>query len=250
MRRILLTSAFAIAATTTVPVYAATDFNLGCVSVPGGCAAFQKEFRDISEDITGGLNYKALGPAEATGWSGLDIGGHVSYTPVLNKTSWKRVTGSDVDAVGMVGIGLRKGLPFNIDVGVSLSAVPQTNVKIYGVEARYAFLPGTAFTPAVALRAAYTASSGIEHFNFNTSSVDLSVSKGFTVFTPYAGVGYLRGSTNPDAISGLKEERVSEAKFFVGTRIGLGFLDITPEYARAGSSNSYRLHVGFSIQMP
>jgi hypothetical protein len=247
MRRLLLAATLSVTAFVSVPAYAASNFDFGCINSPGGCALFQNEFRDISQDITGGLDYKALGPSEATGLSGIDIGAYVTYTPVQNKTSWKRVTGSDVDAVGMAGISLRKGLPFNIDVGVSLSAVPQTSAKVYGAEVRYAFLPGTNFTPAVALRAAYTASSGIDHFSFNTSSVDLSVSKGFTVFTPYAGVGYLRGNTNPDAISGLKDERVSKAKLFAGSRISLGFLDITPEYERVGNSNSYSLRVGLSI---
>lgn len=239
MRRILLVAALAASA----PAFAGTDFKVSCLTV----ATCQSDFHAVTEDITGGLNYKALGPAEATGLTGFGVGAYGTYTGVQNKDAWKNLTGSNVSAVGMAGIALHKGLPFDIDLGATYAAVPTTSAKFYGVELRYAVLAGGVASPAVAVRAAYTGSSGIDQLKISTGSVDVSVSKGFALFTPYVGAGYVRGSADPSASTGLTKETVSKSKVFVGGRIGLGLFEITPEYERVGSNNSYELRLGFSI---
>jgi hypothetical protein len=208
--------------------------------------AAQGAFDAVAEDLVAAIDYKAVGPAEATGIAGFGIGLVTTYVPV-DEDDWVNVTGSDFSAVGMVGLQATKGLPFDIDVGVFYATAPGSNVDVIGGELRYAFLAGSTVAPAVALRASYVTVSGIDDFDLDSTSFDLSVSKGFGPFTPYAGVGYVMGSADPDPAFGLDEAEVDETKFFLGARLSLGFLEFTPQFDQVGDATSYSLRMGFSF---
>lgn len=210
---------------------------------PGGT---QAQFRSVAKDIAATLGYKALGPAEASGITGFSVGAFATYAPTSDKGAWKAVTGEDVDAIGMAGVSAVKGLPFNIDIGAFYSQVPKTDAKLFGGEVRWAVLPGGVATPAVAIRGSYTKLSGENALDFDAYGVDVSVSKGFTFLTPYAGVGYSVGSVST-SVASYQDEDINQAQFFAGARIALGFLQLTPEYTRSGDTNTYnlRLSLGF-----
>lgn len=207
----------------------------------------QADFRNISKDIVATIDYKALGPAEAGGLTGFSVGTFATYVTVDNEASWTTATGEDIDELGLVGIQANKGLPFDIDVGAYFSAIPTTSVKVYGAELRYAFLPGSAVLPAVAIRGTYSKLTGIDNFDVDSKSVDLSVSKGFAFVTPYAGVGRVFGTSDPDASSGLTKEDIEATKLFAGVRFGFGLFEMTPEYTRIGDNNAYNLRLGLGF---
>src|SRR5205809_689848 len=77
------------------------------------------------------------------------------------------------------------------------AAVPSTNIKLYGGELRYAIGPGGIAMPAIGVRGSYTKLTGVDQLDFDTKGVDLSISKGFTIFTPYAGVGKVWVASTP-----------------------------------------------------
>lgn len=241
MRRILLAVTLCLG---VMPAFAGTpDFGVSCL-VPGTC---QADFRAVTEDITAAAGYKALGPAESTGITGFGVGAYGAYSPTQNKDAWQNLTGTSVSGVGVAGVALHKGLPFGFDVGATYAAVPGTSARLWGVELRYAILDGGVAEPAIAVRAAYTGSTGIDDFKFNSTSIDASISKGFAILTPYAGAGWVRGKADPDASTGLKEETVNKAKFFAGMRVSFVIFELTPEYERVGDNNSYNLRLGFSF---
>lgn len=218
---------------------AESDFEIQ----PGGT---QAQFRSVAKDIAATLDYKALGPAEAGGITGFSIGAFATYAPTSDKDAWQAVTGEDVDAIGMAGVSASKGLPFNVDIGAFYSQVPKTDAKLFGGEVRWAVLPGGVATPAVAIRGSYTKLSGEDTLSYDAYAFDASISKGFAFVTPYAGAGYSFGSVSTDVL-GYDDEDVNQAKFFVGARIALGFLQLTPEYTRTGDTNAYSLRtsIGF-----
>lgn len=224
------------------------DFDINCGAVPAAC---QAAFKGVIEDASAALSYKALGPAEATGITGIGIGAFVNYSPVANDADWQTLTSSNVDAVGIAGISAHKGLPFGIDVGAFYAAIPGTGAKTYGAELRYAILEGGVASPALALRGSYTATSGIDDFDYDAWGADISVSKGFTFLTPYAGIGYVSAKADPKganaALAGLSKVTIDRERFFAGMRITLAILEITPEYERQGDNNSYNLRLGFSF---
>jgi len=213
----------------------------------GPCGACQEEFESISQDLVAAIDYKAIGPAEATGITGLGVGVTTTYVPVDSSSDWQTVTGSDFSGLGLVGLQVTKGLPLGLDIGAFYSAVPDTDAKVYGGELRYAILEGSAVSPALAVRGSYVTVTGIDSFDLSSQAVDVSLSKGFAVITPYVGAGYVWGVSDPDPSTGLEQVDVEETKAFLGARISLGLIEFTPEVGQLGDRLNYSLRVGFSI---
>ena len=239
-----LTLAAALLAVSGAAVAGDFDFNPG--STP-------QDFALITKDLTGGLNFKSLHPAETNGITGIGVGVTFSYTKTAERQAWQEMTGSDVNFVPVAALKAVKGLPFGFDVGAFYSTVPGASAKLYGAEVRYSIIDGGIATPAVTIRAAYSTVAGVDHFDFETKSVDLAVSKGFTLFTPYAGVGQVwgeaegKGEFGPNGTRNLGNPDSKETRTYAGLRIGLGLLDITPEYERVGDNDSFSLLLGLSI---
>lgn len=224
------------------------DFDINCGGSPDVCRA---AFAEVSKDIAAALHYKQLAPLEATGITGIGIGAMGSYIPVDKDSAWNTLTGSKVDAIGLVGVVANKGLPLGIDVGAFYTAIPGTGAAAYGAQLRYALLEGGVATPGIAVSANYTTTSGIDDFDYDAYGVDVGISKGFTFLTPYAGVGYVWAKTTPGAsvkaATGIENEKVDEARLFVGLRVSMAFFELTPEYERFGDRDVYSLRAGFSF---
>lgn len=213
------------------------------VEFVGGSAA---DRQSVAQDLVAAIDYKAVVPAEATGVVGFGVGLILNYTPVDSEQAWQNVTGQDIKEIGLVGLGVTKGLPFGVDVGAFYSKAPGTNVSVYGGELRYAILEGGVASPALALRGSYVKLSGTDSFSLTSKAVDLSISKGFAFFTPYAGVGRVFGSLDPDAFDAID---VKETKLFVGSRLSLGLMELTPEIQKIGSTTAFNLRIGFSFSL-
>ena len=234
--------------------YLAISLALSCFAQPALAAdnnidalqnLAQAEFKNFSEDLGSALSYKAVIPAEPMGITGFDVGLEVTSTEMKNSQLWTKVTaGSEVNSLILPKLHVHKGLPFNIDVGAFYSAVPTTNIKIFGGEIRYAILEGGMAMPAVAVRAAMSKLSGVDQLALNTSSFDLSISKGFAMVTPYAGVGTVKVSSDPDAATGLAKESFNHAKTFAGVNLNLGLTNIAVEYDKTGEATSYSAKIG------
>ena len=207
----------------------------------------QDAFGDVAKDITAALNYKALGPAEPSGLTGFSIGVFGSYVPVENEDAWETLTGDEVGEIGTVGISASKGLPFGVDVGAFYSAVPGTDGNLFGAELRYAVWKGGIASPAVAVRASYTKLSGVDDIDYDSTGLDVSISKGFTLLTPYAGAGMVFGTVDAADEFGLDKEDVDVGRFFAGVRMTLGFLALTPEYEHVGDSDVFSLRVSLGL---
>jgi len=118
---------------------------------------------------------------------------------------------------------VHKGLPFGIDIGGSIAAIPETDFQVIGAEVRYAFLRGSILTPAVALRGTYSFTTGVDELDVTNAGLELSISKGFAFLTPYAGIGIIRTSGDPGSGVAQSDEDVNLEKAYVGININLGF---------------------------
>lgn len=219
------------------PVWAA-NINLGMIVT-------QSDFKAISEDMGSALSYKAITPPTPLGITGFDLGLEVSSTKVQNSQPWINATGSSVSNLIVPKLHIYKGLPLNFDIGAFYSIVPGTNIKLYGGELRYAILEGGVASPAVGIRGALTKLSGVSQLAFSTKSLDVSISKGFAIFTPYAGIGYVWVDSNPDAATTLKEESFRQNKVFVGGNFNFGITNLALEYDKTGSAPTYSVKLGF-----
>lgn len=200
----------------------------------------QPEFKAFSEDMGAALSYKAIIPAEPLGITGFDIGLEATSTKMRNLA---QATGSSQTNLIVPKLHLHKGLPFNFDIGAFYSSAPATNIKFYGGELRYAILEGGVAAPAVAIRGSMTKLTGIEQLALSTRGLDISISKGIAMFTPYAGVGRVWVTSTPNGVPGLSEETFQQGKVFVGGNLNLG-ANLAVEYDKTGSTQSYSVKLG------
>jgi hypothetical protein len=206
----------------------------------------QQEFRLLSEDLTAVASYKGVIPAKPLGITGFDLGLEVSATKLGHKDAWERATsGSVPSTVYVPKLHLHKGLPLGIDIGAFYSAVPSSNIALWGAELRYAILEGGVATPALGLRGTYTKLTGVNELDFHTTGVELLVSKGFTIFTPYAGIGQVWTTSEPVGVSNVKKEEFSQGKYFAGGNINLGLVNFCLEADKTGDATSYSAKIGF-----
>ncbi len=205
----------------------------------------QTQFRQISEDLGAAVSYKAMTPAESLGVIGFDVGVGMTGTKLENVAALTAAAGgsSVPSTLPLVSVRAVKGLPFGVDVGVALGAVPGSNVRTRGGELRWAFVGGGMLTPAIAVRAAINNLAGVSSLNVDTTSFDVSISKGFVMFTPYAGIGTVKVKTSAPGTA-LAGERFTEQKVFGGVNINLGLMNLALETDKTGQAVSYGAKVG------
>jgi len=221
------------------PVWAANIDSIGALS--------QTEFKTFSEDLGSALSYKPVTPAEPLGILGFDVGLEVTETKLQNPALWSTATSGAFtsNSVILPKLHMFVGLPLNIDVGAFYSEAPSTNIKVYGGELRYAIIEGGTATPAVAIRGSLTKMTGVDQLSFDTKGLDVSISKGFAMFTPYAGIGEVWSTSTPNGIPTLTKESFSQNKFFVGGNVNFLFMNFALEYDKTGSDQSYSAKLGF-----
>ena len=231
-----------------VPAFAKTDIILPPTFT-------QQDFKDLSTDLGLAISYMPLAPAEPLGGvlPGFDIGVEVTGVEIDNNRSyWQKVEtasgGSVPSTLVFPKLHVQVGLPIvPIDLGIVYGEAPNTNVKMTGYEIKWAILRGGVAMPAIALRGAYTQLSGVSDFDITTKSADISISKGFAIFTPYAGYGMVWIDSKDNRTVKLQDESLNESKWFVGFRLTFfPFMNMVAE-ADFAQVNAYslRLNVHF-----
>jgi len=221
---------------------------LGCFVQPSFAAkinianfgSVQSDFKSFSEDMGSALSYKAIAPAESLGITGFDLGVEFSSTETK---SLAKATGTSDTSLIVPKLHVHKGLPLGIDLGVFYSSV--ANIKLYGGELRYAIVEGGVAMPAIAIRGAMSKLSGVDQLELGTQSLDISISKGFAMLTPYAGVGTVWVDSTPDAATTLKKESFQQGKTFAGVNLNFGLTNIAAEWDKTGASTTTSVKLGF-----
>jgi hypothetical protein len=206
----------------------------------------QSEFRTVSEDLGAAFSYKPLSPTEAQGITGFDIGVEVTGTDISKSAAaLSRAGASDsaMDTLLVPRLHLHKGLPLGMDLAAFIANVPAINGQLIGGELRYALVDGGVATPAVGLRAAATQLNGVGQLSLSTRSLDISISKGFTLLTPYAGLGQVWVSSSPNAGT-LAGESFSQGKLFAGLNINMGLVNLALEADKTGNTASWGVKMG------
>jgi len=224
-------------------VMSSAAFATNDITIPG---LSQTDFDGLSQDLGAVTSYKQLQGSSSEGIAGFDLGLNLADTQVSHNTAWSDATGSSVSNVPFANVTLSKGLPFGFDIGGEYAFVPGSNVHLYGVEGRYAILDGGLTEPAVSLRAAYTHLTGVDDLSFHTTSLDVSVSKGFGPITPYVGVGEVWTNSSPDASTGLSNSNSSNAEFFAGVSFNLG-VHLSLQYDHLAGNSTYTVKLGFGF---
>jgi hypothetical protein len=183
----------------------------------------QAQFKSLASDLTGALAYKAMAPAEPLGVVGFDIGVGISLTETGSGSAWRIASGSGTDYLPVPRLMAQKGLPLGFDVGAFYTAVPDSNIKAWGAELKYALLEGGTVMPAVAVRGALSRMSGVDDLEVETESLEVVVSKGFLNLTPYGGIGQVWGSVTPSSLSVTGLPLRKESPTLTRVHAGIGF---------------------------
>lgn len=205
----------------------------------------QGQFRLLSEDVAAAFSYKPLAPATPLGLTGFDVGIALTGTALENEGILEAVTSGDAPSMLLVPkVQMIKGLPLGIDIGGSYVGVPGTKIRLWGAEIRWAILDGGIATPAIGLRGSVTRLDGVDQLDFGTRALDVAISKGFAVATPYAGVGRVWATSTPLNVPGLSEEKFSMTKVFAGVGLKFLLLNLDFEVDKTGDAKSYGAKIG------
>ncbi|HKQ30618.1 MAG TPA: hypothetical protein VJS66_04960 [Burkholderiales bacterium] len=235
MKRLLLP--LIVSAAVVLPAHGDDIDNIGVLT--------QAEFRQLSEDLGSALSYKAIVPVEPLGITGFDLGIEITATKLEHRDAWDRASSdSSPSTLYVPKLHLHKGLPLGVDIGAFYAAVPDSNIELWGIEARYALIEGGTATPAVGLRGSYTKLSGVNQLELDTQGIELAISKGLLNVTPYAGIGYVRTSSTPN-VGSLSKEEFGQGKYFLGANINFVLLNIDVELDRTGDATSYGVKAGW-----
>ncbi len=231
-RVITMVAALALAPAT----WAGSDINnIGALN--------QGLFKDLTADLGAALSYKAIRPAEPLGSLGFDIGFEVSSTSLESSALETATSGEATSSQLLVPkLHISKGLPFGFDVGAFYTSVPSSNIGLIGGELSYALLEGGMLSPAVSIRGTFSRLTGVDQLDLSTKGLELSVSKGFAFFTPYAGIGqvWINSETN----TGLEDESLTKNKYFLGINFNLGLVNFAAETEQTGDNASTSAKIG------
>jgi hypothetical protein len=162
----------------------------------------RQDFRDLTRQVGFAASYFPLAPAAPLGILGFDAGVEATAVKISQNSSfWQRAIrdGNPPSYLLIPRLHLQKGLPFNLDIGASFTAVPTTNISLIGAEIKWAVLEGGTVAPAVAVRISGSKLFGGSQVDLETYSADLSISKGFLFLVPYAGIGQLLVNSRTDS---------------------------------------------------
>jgi hypothetical protein len=198
----------------------------------------QQMFQDFSKYTASVLVYRAVSPAAPLGITGFDIGMEVTATSLDSGKDYWKMAFQNQDAPSYIlapKLHLQKGLPFDIDVGLVYSKVPDTNIQYIGGELKYAIFKGGVLWPAIAVRGSYSQLIGLEQLDFKTYGLELTASKGFGAgikVTPYASIGQHWFVSNPKSLPAgvsLDNESFSMIRYAAGAQLQFMIVSITAE---------------------
>jgi len=200
-------------------------------------------FNSLCKDLGQGLNFIQLTPPDPYGLVGFDVGAELTLLNINQGSEYWKYATRDMQQPPLLPVPkvqVQKGLPFGLDVGAIYAYIPQSNVKLIGGELRWAVMKGSFVKPSIGIRASYTRLMGVPHLNFQTESIDASISKKIAIVTPYIGLGeifaqgeanfdYTDENTGENVSVDFKSKGISETRVFAGLRVSLFFISITGE---------------------
>lgn len=209
-------------------------------------ALSQNQFGSLTQDLGDALSYRDMEPATPLGLSGVDIGVTAADTRLDSASGWDAASGSHGRQIPVVGVQLDKGLPANFDVGLLYDVVPDSNARVVGGALSYALVGGSLLAPALTIRGTYTRLIGVSAMSLNTRSVEICLSQGFPLITPYIGIGRVRTAASARGTD-LSPVILDNDKIYAGADINLGVINLDIEADHMAGSMSYAANIGWRL---
>ena len=204
----------------------------------------QDEFRDLARDLGAAFSYKGVTPATPLGALGVDIGLEVTDTRIENSRLFALAGAGAQSRLVIPKLHVHKGLPLGFDVSAFVAAAPEVDASLFGVGLRWAVADDGLAMPAIAIRGSGTRATGTGDLKVSTGALDLIVSKKLTAITPYVGAGTVRTQASA-ANTGLREERINQARVFGGVNVNLLAANLAVEAEKMGDNWSLSAKFGW-----
>jgi len=222
--------------------------------LPGVAAADQQldqlsnlidsQFKSYAENLSAAQSHKAIKRHDNSGATALDFGFELATAKIERNSFLEEYTFKDTpDTLYIPKFQINTGQGNGWNASAFYSSVPQSDIEIYGGEVRYALTSSERYVPQVQVRGTYSQLTGVEDMLVTSTGVELSISKGFSGITPYAGFGTTRvdGAYELDGYT----SRLSHNKYFMGLQFDLGLMSFSAETEQTGATATTRAKMGW-----
>jgi hypothetical protein len=240
--RFILVFALALTALALLPALPARAWDPVSPAPAADFSAFNRRF---ASDL---YPYPRHGAAPL-GLAGFELYADATYEPDFDRQPFfKTVIDGNLpgSALSIARVGVRKGLPGGLDLGVSYGEAVGSSVKLVSAEAQYALIGGGVVEPALSLRATGTRTVGSGPYDLHQFGAELLLSKGFAVLTPYIGAGfvYSRGRLGHGAAE--LDDSATRPVAYAGLRLNLLLPKIVFEVEK-GEAVQGAVRIGFGL---
>jgi hypothetical protein len=223
---------------------AAASWEVNGNATPGDFHAFDQRF-------SGDAYFFPLHDAHPIGLTGFEAYAEATYDSDFDNQSFNTtaVNGSYPGSfLSIARVGLRKGLPGGLDLGVAYGKALGSDIKFISAEAEYAILSGGLLSPALALRLTGTRTMDDKAYGLDQYGAELLLSKGFVVLTPYVGAGLAtsRGTLDSPLGTTLRDNRTFPV-LYAGLTLNLLIPKIHFEVEKGGTATQAAVRVGLGF---
>jgi len=188
----------------------------------------QPDFRALSEHLGVALSYRG-DTAFRQDLAAHQLGGAFTGPRFANELP-AASAGQWIDGVGINGFH---------------AELPRTAVSLTGIDLQLRLVDGGDHRPSFDLGGSLARLDGADRLDFNSRGLDVTVSQGFSLATPYAGFGRVWVESTPNQAFATDTERFSMNKYFVGARFQVGLANLALEADHTGDDTTLGARFGF-----
>jgi len=222
----------------------AAAFNINNLAANLGT---QANFETLSNDLSAAIWMNPSNSAEPHSAGLIPVGFQVGVETTslkLNSTIWKSL-GSPSNNILIPKLRVSAGIPFGLDVSAMYTAIPSSNIKITGYEARLAFgefipLPMIEFN----VRAYQSKLSGVAELSVKDTGFAAMLGADFPIIKPYIEIGQVRSTSTPSGAAAVAFQEYSKTTTTtaIGAKLSIfPFVVINGEYATVNKRALYTL---------
>lgn len=212
---------------------------------------------------------KFFGPAATLGSLGFNIALETSFTNIKDEAGyWQTAVDSPANTLNTMQLHFRKGLPFSLEVGGTVTHLFDSQLWGVGLDLKFAPLEGFRDLPDISFRGNIHTVLGQKDLNLLTTGGDFIISKDFGVggvlhIAPYAGYNlvYVYANSHPiaffvnDCTADVDRALCSKVDIFsdvsevvhravIGFQLVVTYVSVGTEIAITEGLQTYTLHFG------
>ena len=213
-------------------------------------SASSADFRAFNQRFSSDAYFYPRHGAAPLGLTGFEAYADATYDGDFDSQSFNdtAVTGSYTGGfLSIARVGVSKGLPGGLDLGVSYGKALGGDVNLVSAEAQYAIFSGGLLSPALSVRVTGTRTVDAHAYSLDQYGAELLLSKGFTVLTPYVGAGIVTSRGTLDTpLGGTLKDTTTHAVVYAGVTLNLLVPKIHFEVERGEAVQAaVRVGIGF-----